>query len=178
MKHPVLKQNSANHNSHDSDPITEVNNRRRRKGRKICRPFSRLVRNCAFLGCGFYYTYLVHQINMYSILNFPEAMCKIRVHDSKCEGKSERNDGDGVDQRSESRGPPRRIATITIPNTSPRSTASAAATKSGTKDEKPVGSWLTPEEWQLLKNFRWDDKLLFLLGNICLVLFCFDELFC
>jgi len=35
--------------------------------------------------------------------------------------------------------------TITIPTTSPRAKAPATAAKSGTKDEKPANSWLTPE---------------------------------
>ena len=106
-------------------------------------------------------------------------MCKIRVHEDLVKAKENLREMRemGLISVPTSRGP-----ITTIPTSPPRPTASAPATKSGTKDENPVGSWLTPEEWQFLKNLRWDDRLLFLLSIIiCITLFVIvliDELLC
>ena len=106
------------------------------------------------MGFGFRHICLVHQINIYSILNFPEAMCKIRVNENLVNARENLREmmEMGMISVPTSAGPPRPMTTITIPTTSPGLTASATATKSGTEDEKPTGSWQTPEEWQLLKN--------------------------
>ena len=70
-----LGRAKTNHNSHESELITEVNNRRRSKGRKICKLFSGLVLNCVFIGCGVCLLSFCHFClaqDQYE-MNFPEA---------------------------------------------------------------------------------------------------------